>query len=98
MPILRPFIYRCEAATGRAEVRRLALIQARRHPLHLAVVGVIAQVELQRLQRRSIGDDAFSSGFIGLIDWLYVWDRAIAPAAMQAVSVQPFQLFQAPSR
>ena len=60
VPILRPFIDWREAASERAKVRGLALIQARRHPLHRAVVGVFAQVELQRLHRRLIRDDSFA--------------------------------------
>src|SRR5660398_224853 len=45
------FIDRRETTARCAEVGRLSLVQACRYPLHLAVVGVVAQVELQHLVR-----------------------------------------------
>jgi len=44
-------VHRRKAATWRAKVRRLTLIHACRDPLHTAVVGVVAQVELEDLHR-----------------------------------------------
>ena len=42
----RPCINRRKAAAGGAKVRRLALVEARGHPLHLAIVDIVAQSEL----------------------------------------------------
>lgn len=45
-----------------------------------------------------IGNDVFDERWLGLIDYCYIWNRALAPREIQELTVQPFRMFQARRR
>lgn len=58
-----PRIDRSKAAAGGTKIGRLPLVEAGGHPLDLALVGIIAQIEFQYFGRFTAGDRSLSRSY-----------------------------------